>query len=158
MGTKQLANNAVNSKKVKDGSLLSKDFGSGQLPQGERGPQGVQGPQGTQGTQGVQGAAGSARAWATITGAGVITNSFNVSSVTRPSPGTYCITLGGGITPANSTMVASINFRDPTTQPGDQLEVDSNYIGVCTPSQWGIHARPAGGAGLADAGFTIAVP
>ena len=65
---------------------------------------------------------------------------------------------GGGITPANSTMVASINYRDPTTSPGDQLEVDSNYIGACTPSQWGIHTRPASGSGLDDAGFTIAVP
>lgn len=152
VGKRELANNAVTTKKVKDGSLVSGDFGKGQLPQGEKGPQGERG------LQGVQGVAGSSRAWATVTGAGIITNSFNITSVVRINAGSYCITVGGGITPANSALVASVNYNDPTTVPGDQLEVDSNYTGVCTTSQWGIHTRPAGGAGLNDAGFTIAVP
>jgi hypothetical protein len=40
VGTKQLKDNAVTGDKVKDGSLLKGDFGSGQLPQGPRGPAG----------------------------------------------------------------------------------------------------------------------
>ena len=58
VGTLQLKNNAVNSKKVKNGSLLRADFKAGQIPAGARGPAGPAGAQGPQGTQGVQGPAG----------------------------------------------------------------------------------------------------
>ena len=43
VGTKQLKKNAVNAAKVKDRSLLAKDFKSGQLPRGQRGAAGPQG-------------------------------------------------------------------------------------------------------------------
>jgi hypothetical protein len=59
VGTKQLKKNAVNSSKVKNRSLLAKDFKAGQLPAGATGPQGLQGPQGVQGTPGQNGAAGA---------------------------------------------------------------------------------------------------
>jgi hypothetical protein len=42
-----LANDAVTSQKVADGSLLADDFGAGQLPQGPQGSQGPQGPAGS---------------------------------------------------------------------------------------------------------------
>jgi hypothetical protein len=48
----QIASNAITSSKVKDHSLLSKDFKSGQLPAGPQGPQGPQGAQGPQGPTG----------------------------------------------------------------------------------------------------------
>jgi hypothetical protein len=47
VGTKQLKNNAVNSSKVKDHSLLGVDFKAGQLPTGPTGPQGAPGPAGS---------------------------------------------------------------------------------------------------------------
>jgi hypothetical protein len=53
-----LARNTVNSSRVRDRSLLARDFAAGQLPrgpQGERGPQGVQGPQGEPGPAGTFG-------------------------------------------------------------------------------------------------------
>ena len=55
VGTKQLKKNAVVSSKVKDGSLLVRDFSAGQLPAG---PQGAAGSQGAVGPQGAQGPAG----------------------------------------------------------------------------------------------------
>jgi hypothetical protein len=48
--------NAVTSAKVKDRSLLAKDFKAGQLPAGATGAQGEQGPQGIPGAQGPPGA------------------------------------------------------------------------------------------------------
>jgi hypothetical protein len=57
----KLANDAVTSAKVKDGSLLARDFQYGQLPAGmpgPRGPQGVQGPQGFPGLPGQPGGQG----------------------------------------------------------------------------------------------------
>jgi hypothetical protein len=46
VGTTQLKKNAVISAKVKDGSLLKKDFKAGQLPKGDRGPKGDVGARG----------------------------------------------------------------------------------------------------------------
>src|SRR3954462_14693065 len=42
VGSKQLKANAVNSSKVKNGSLLEGDFKAGQLPAGPQGPNGIQ--------------------------------------------------------------------------------------------------------------------
>jgi hypothetical protein len=47
--TPKLARNSVTSVKVKDFSLIAKDFKPGQLPAGPRGPQGEQGPRGLPG-------------------------------------------------------------------------------------------------------------
>jgi hypothetical protein len=58
VGTPQLKQSAVNSKKVQDGSLLVKDFKQGELPAGPQGPQGTQGDQGPQGPQGPSGPSG----------------------------------------------------------------------------------------------------
>jgi len=44
VGTAQLKANAVNSQKVKNGSLLGADFKAGQLPAGAPGPTGPAGP------------------------------------------------------------------------------------------------------------------
>jgi hypothetical protein len=52
VGTKQLKRNAVTTVKVKDRSLLAKDFKSGQLPRGARGPAGPQGAPGAPGAPG----------------------------------------------------------------------------------------------------------
>src|SRR3954467_776380 len=116
VGTTQLKKNAVNSAKVRNGSLLSTDFKAGQLPAGPRGPvgqqgalgpqgaQGVpgpQGPEGEQGTPGSDGFDGSALAYALIR----VSNdrgpqidpdrSFGVERVTRSSEqgNVYCIYL-----------------------------------------------------------------
>jgi hypothetical protein len=52
--TKHIAKNAVTTGKVKDGSLLGKDFKAGELP-----PAGPQGPQGDTGAQGLKGDTGA---------------------------------------------------------------------------------------------------
>lgn len=60
VGSPQIKQNAVNSKKVLDGSLLAKDFKPGQLPAGPQGAPGPQGPKGDTGPQGPQGQQGPA--------------------------------------------------------------------------------------------------
>ena len=55
VNTDELADNAVTSPKVANGSLLKEDFGVGQLPAGAQGAMGPQGPQGLQGERGLQG-------------------------------------------------------------------------------------------------------
>jgi hypothetical protein len=60
VGTVQLKNDAVTSKKVKDGSLLARDFKAGQLPHGAQGATGPAGPAGSAGPAGPAGARGPA--------------------------------------------------------------------------------------------------
>jgi hypothetical protein len=52
VGSKQIKKNAVNSSKVRDGSLLAGDFKAGQLPAGAPALQGLQGIQGVKGDKG----------------------------------------------------------------------------------------------------------
>ena len=52
VGTRELKNNAVNSVKVRNGSLLRQDFRSGQIPAGPAGPPGPQGVKGDKGDKG----------------------------------------------------------------------------------------------------------
>ena len=54
----KLADNAVNTVKVKNGSLLTTDFKSGQLPAGPRGFPGLPGTQGPSGPSGPKGPSG----------------------------------------------------------------------------------------------------
>lgn len=49
VGASQLKRSAVTSAKVKDGSLLARDFKAGQLPRGEQGPAGERGATGATG-------------------------------------------------------------------------------------------------------------
>ena len=58
VGTPQLRKNAVTTAKVKNGSLLAKDFRAGQLPAGPAGSPGPAGPGGSAGPVGSPGAAG----------------------------------------------------------------------------------------------------
>jgi hypothetical protein len=58
VGTLQLKKNAVNSLKVKNGSLLKADFKAGQVPAGPEGPAGSAGPAGLTGPAGPAGPAG----------------------------------------------------------------------------------------------------
>src|SRR5712672_4351622 len=60
VGTPQLKANAVVSSKVKNGSLLNKDFKAGQIPAGPRGAAGPAGPVGATGAIGATGATGAA--------------------------------------------------------------------------------------------------
>jgi collagen triple helix repeat protein len=126
----KIAKNAVQSKNVRDGSLLIKDLAgvspSGGIrgPQGNAGPQGSQGPQGKAGAAGptgvagpggqagvagTPGAAGKARAYAVIDvksdgGGNPLLDPGRLQgfqAVTRPVPGHYCvIPLAGVADPA----------------------------------------------------------
>lgn len=55
VGTAQVKDGAVTSKKVRDHSLVATDFKRGVLRRGPAGPAGAQGPQGAQGAKGDQG-------------------------------------------------------------------------------------------------------
>lgn len=62
IGERELKDNGVTSRKVRDGTLLARDLAPETLSQGSRGPRGAQGPAGPVGPPGPQGAPGPAQA------------------------------------------------------------------------------------------------
>jgi hypothetical protein len=68
VGTRQLKKNAVVSSKVKNRSLLGRDFKAGQLPRGLPGPKGDQGSAGPRGERGPEGPRGEQGPAGTVPG------------------------------------------------------------------------------------------
>jgi hypothetical protein len=100
----KLPANSVTSAQVKNGSLLAKDFKSGQLPRGKTGPAGPSGPAGP---GGAAGAPGSAKAYATITGAGAVDSAVASKGITvsHPTTGWYCVSFDPALGISSSSMV-----------------------------------------------------
>src|SRR5437868_747535 len=94
---KQIANNAITSPKVKNHSLLAKDFKAGQLPNGRKGDTGATGPQGPKGDTGLKGDKGDPGP--TITG-GAQTDSGHVGPV-----GGTMVDLNAGFTTTGQVVL-----------------------------------------------------
>jgi len=94
VGTSQLKANAVVSSKVRDHSLLRKDFKAGQIPAGARGAQGIQGIQGPAGSAGAPGATGPSGA----TGASGPSGATGTPGATGPVGATGAAGPAGGPT------------------------------------------------------------
>ncbi len=124
VGAKQIKKNAVNSAKVKNRSLLAKDFKKGQLPKGARGPPGKTGNTGPAGntgptgTTGATGPAGSALAYAYVQDIGdpeefippERAKNMNSAMVTRASTGIYCFDLASISEAKNVSAVAEPQY------------------------------------------------
>jgi hypothetical protein len=108
VGTKQLKKNAVISSKVKDRSLLAKDFKAGQLPRGPRGLQGPQGPQGLQGLKGDTGAQGLQGVQGVQGPAGPFPDTLPTGKTIRGRYG-----MGWSPTGSGQAMESSISFIYP---------------------------------------------
>jgi hypothetical protein len=95
---------------------------------GLQGAQGATGPQGTQGSQGIQGVPGTARAYGLVAADGTLTHSKNVTGVTHPSSGRYCIALTG-IDTSQTVLVATPDLATDDTgfggTNGEQTIVES---------------------------------
>jgi hypothetical protein len=99
VGTRQLKKNAVTSSKVKDRSLVARDFKSGQLPAG---PAGVPGQTGSAGAPGKDGANGATSVVVRTT---VIHASSESGFRTYCNPGERAV--GGGVSRANLSASGS---------------------------------------------------
>ncbi len=134
VGNAQLKRGAVTSSKVRNGSLLSRDFRPGQLPAGPQGPAGPAGPRGPEGPPGPHGATGErgpagpqGQAGATNVTVAVGQLAPNNSIATCPA-GSRATGGGGAVTTPN----AFLTYSAPTVQSG-------------TPTAWEAEAAVAGG-------------
>jgi hypothetical protein len=131
VGRRQLKKDAVVSSKVKNRSLLRRDFKAGQLPVGAQGPTGATGPQGPQGLQGQPGQdATKLFAFISDGGANQSTNTAGVvygsgvSSVTDPSgDSAYTVTFNRSL--QNCVVEAEAGTGDPIGSNGSAFSYDS---------------------------------
>ncbi len=183
VGAKQLKKNAVTSSKVKDRSLLARDFKRGQLPAGSTGPIGPAGPPGAPGQTGQPGsdAAGALmfRASAPIgfsnantylPVSGLAANSTTESSVTLLSPNASIVARdlivhepggNGGGNPRHYTL--RVNGTDTAltcTTVGNTAETcthSQHAVTIPGGSQLSFHfTRTLQGAGSGDVAPQIA--
>ena len=132
VGTVQLKDNAVTSRKVLDGSLLRVDFRAGQLPQGPQGPAGPPGPQGPQGPQGPPGTGGG------VSGLEVVYAASGAGAATSKSSEALCpaskkVSGGGHLIAGGAT-----NARVTVSTPGQVANPTSWYVEAKEPSATGV--------------------
>jgi hypothetical protein len=133
---------------------------SSKVKRGPRGPRGKRGPQGVQGAQGAQGAPGSAKAWALVSATGSLIRSSNITNVSHPTVGIYCITPANGVNTTNSVGLASLDWADSSVFNQDQITVASqaNSFNECAPNtQFEVRTSESTGT-LKNDGFSFMVP
>jgi hypothetical protein len=133
VGAGQLKKNAVTSSKVKNRSLLAKDFKAGQLPVGATGAQGAKGDPGPAGQQGPKGDPGATNV-TVRTAAGPAANPGFFSGVTVScDPGE--VATGGGVD-RDAGLKGSVVQSSPTPTSG-------------RPTGWSVVMRNDGASGTA---------
>jgi len=174
--TALIGKNTVASPQVVNGSLQAKDLSKQARKalkgnRGLRGLRGLQGPKGATGAAGAMGAkgdtgaAGTARAYATVSPAGVLdaAHSKNIAAVSKASTGIYCITPAAGIDPATTSPVATLD-ANPGFLANGEIYVETTPVS-CTATQvevltrqQSITAGPTLTSANTDSGFTVVIP
>ena len=106
VGTLQLKANAVNSSKVRNGSLLNADFKAGQAPVGPTGPPG---PAGAKGDPGVP--ATALRAIVQADGSIALGGSSGVTATLRTGTGTYRVQFNQSVASCAIVVTPALGFR-----------------------------------------------
>jgi hypothetical protein len=99
---------AVTGGKVKNGTLMAADFKAGQLPTG-------------------------GRAYGRVAGDGTLTRSKNVTGITHPFTGVYCIALAAGIDVSQTGVVATVDQAAGTDGPEQLYSVAWYSPGISCP-------------------------
>jgi hypothetical protein len=117
VGTRQIRNKAVTLPKIAPGAQKALAKAG---PQGPPGAQGQPGAPGQNGTNGTNGAPGTARAYGLVNGT-TVTQSKNITGVTNPFVGKYCVSLAAGIDPSTTGVEVTPDFTidDTSFSPGN---------------------------------------
>ena len=154
-----LGRSAVTTGKVKNFSLLSKDFKPGQLPQGPTGAPGPKGDTGAPGTNGTNGTNGSALAYGRVNGQDTTfsaTKGLGSATITKGTgAGKYCVT-GLPFAPQNVSATNTIFGGAGATFVAADIGTGSVLTGCPDNTQVSFLTRDVNGAN-ADASFYFAL-
>jgi hypothetical protein len=131
VGNRQLARGAVSSAKVKDGSLLVRDFRRNQLRGGSQGLTGARGPAGLRGPAGTQGATGPSDTWAHTMTSGAASASFTLA------PGSYEYHLGAYFINTAGSPVDAGCYEGMSAGGAAPTRWESNYAKTTVPGSSG---------------------
>jgi hypothetical protein len=102
----EVATGAVNAAEVATGAARTEEIANGQVQAEDLAP-------------GVAPGASGARAWGTVDANGTLLRKKNVTAVTDPSEGIFCIDPGSGIDPTTAVMVVGNDFSFGITSTGN---------------------------------------
>ncbi|MEA2444213.1 MAG: hypothetical protein QOJ12_1505 [Thermoleophilales bacterium] len=150
VGTKQIKPSAVNSSKVRDGSLLAQDFRAGQLPAGPAGPAGLQGPQGQQGPTGAQGDPATSL-FAYVNYDGFVVYGKGVVGATLDTSGdVYTVTFDRSL--EKCVLTGNVGIGNPGTLSGHFIQTVTAVVSATLdkdhPTQVSLVARQPNGTAL----------
>lgn len=139
-------------------------------PRGYKGKTGVQGVQGVQGIQGIQGPvgpAGTARAFAVVEPTSpcaypcaatlIAGQTSNITGVTEPSPGVYCVVPASGINPATDTAAVSAEVSYSAKEEPGMIALNAKSAHCSGDFEVDTYA-PGGATHATGYAFTIVVP
>jgi len=152
VGNRQLKPGAVSTAKVRDRSLLARDFKRGQLPRGEpglAGERGVPGPKGDKGDRGAQGDPGAPGATNVVVrkqDTAVQANGGRALFAVQCAPGERAV--GGG---------ASLATTDKDSQLQQSFPVDDGGVGTdgATPTGWESLIKNESGEATTASGYAV---
>jgi hypothetical protein len=133
-------------------------------PRGFRGYTGKNGKNGTPGAPGAPGAPGTAKAYALVQPTSPTTATLlaahNITGVSQPKEGVYCLTPAVPIEPASETIAVSPEVSyTPSKAPG-LIAVDAQRGGGCPVGTFEVdtYAIPASSTPATGYAFTVVVP
>jgi hypothetical protein len=127
---------------------------------GATGATGKTGTTGKEGPEGFEGAPGTARAYAVVAPSATVVpaQSFNITSVTSPAAGVYCITPGAPVNPAADTAVVSPEVSYSTSEAPGLVAVNAQHKN-CPATAFEVDTYSPSTLTLAGGyAFTIAIP
>ena len=147
---KQIKDNSLTTKDVRNGSLLKADFKAGQLPSGPRGPKGDkgdQGPKGDTGAPGQNGQDGTAKGYIAVPN-----NAPDDTIVDSPPRSKGVLAYEKQLTPTNHvTYCFDLSFT-PEVAAGSTFTANNAIVTTSTPHDFGGGTEVGGcPAGLRDA-------
>ena len=93
----------------------------------------VRGPAGPAGANGANGADGTARAYGRVGGVGLF-RSKNVTGVTNPNVGIFCIALAASIDPSTTGLVAELDYNGDSTDSTHLAHVEWDSVATDCPA------------------------
>jgi hypothetical protein len=145
-----LATNSVRADEIADGQVKSPEIGNGEVQAEDL-------------ASGVKPGASGARAWGVVTFTGVLAHSKNVTAVTHPEVGVYCIDPGSGIDATTAVMLVGDSSQGQTDSFSDDVSLaqwrtgapECSTVGTMEVRTFLGNGEPGSGSSVDFGGFDL---